>query len=209
VKLSIRTKRVFVLGIVLFLFVVAEKAHSSREGGIEFPCKDSALVLPYIKTKYKLNVNDQLCEAVETKPKKPLFWFSTVRLNSINGISIGAGITDPNDCAEGVISGVSMSPIGIKLVGGYIYHSGFDGPKSVDYSHYLFPFIAGAVKASVIQRWSTPKSNHEVVFGRGSEYSYFGYSGTIHFMYATFELGQYHPLFGGSKHVVASYGIGF
>jgi len=209
VKLSILTKRFFALGIALFLFAFVENAHASREGGIEFPCKDSALVLPYIKTEFTLKVNDPLCEAVEIKPKKPLFWFSTVRLNSINGISIGAGITDPNDYAQGVISGISISPIGMKLDGGYIYHSGFDGPKSVDYSHYLFPFIAGAVKASVIQRWSTPRSNHELIFGRGSKYSYFGYSGTIHFMYATFELGQYHPIFGGSKYVVASYGVGF
>lgn len=207
--MTIHAKTVFATNIIALSFLFTENAHASSAGGLEFPCKDSALAIPYLKTKGTLRVDGELCEVIETKPKKPLFWFTTARLNSINGASIGAGITDLNDYTQGPASVISIGPAGAKLDVGYIYHSGFDDPKPFDYSHYFFPAIAGSVKASIVQRWSIPTTNHPVIFGRGSEYTYFGYSATIHFLYATFELGQYHPFSEGSRQLVASYGIGF
>jgi len=203
------TANSFALKCSVFILGLIANIHGQSTGNIEFPCKDSVIVMSQIKSKFTLRIKDSSCEIVVEKPNPALFWFSTVRLNSINGLSIGAGIANPNDYTGGMISGISISRTGLKLDGGYVFHTGFDGPKPVEYSHFLFPFIAGAVKASIIQRWSIPTLNHEMIFGRGSEYSYFGYSGTIHFLSATFELGQYHPFSRGSKYVVASYGVGF
>jgi len=155
-----------------------------------------------------------ICPLFGEDPLDDYLLLKSARLHSINGAALGVGVFKLNDNTYGTgpLAILNVGMTGLKADIGVGSWSSPDGPRKELLRGYLrdvFPFAGITIKASFIRKWDNLQNKNLTFYGRGSERSYYGISGSFSLVFATAEWGWYKSFQNNDHLYIVSYGVGF